>query len=622
VVLVSPEAVNVEPAILVNVNFRDVSDRGTIVPMAGAGMDIQMDAPRQRLYIANYMHDQIEVFSLSSQMFLPPIRVGNRPIAMAMADANTLVVANNGTEAISIVDLEALQEVEQIPMGPIPLNANALFPRSIAASSNAILFSAVPLSQPGVAPAQGSVWQVSRITHAAFPRPNLGFGTVNSAINGRNLFIAPDNGSAIVTVEGNGTVRLYDPIADTFTITRTGVFANNALRGTMSAAPDGSFYVIDNLVFNSVLGPQGAIAPSTVGRPPAAANATLAFGVVSTGDAAIRVQAASPPANPVQSLQRYNMLNLQSDLQISLAEPVLDLNLAQIGQPNFPRLWPPRPVALELGVNNQTQLLRRGMAFYNNDVYALTYSGLSIVSLTPSAGRNPVLSRVTNGASSSGALSPGSVITITGTNLADSATATTIPLPRMLAGVCVTANEVSIPLFSTSPTQIQAQLPPELAAGRFTLTVRSTRLGLASAGSAVTVAPTGPAVFTVLANGVPRAALIHSEDAAMVTPEYPARRDETLLLYATGLGPVDPSVPAGVPGSSNPMSEAVQSIGVSIGGVPYLVTWAGLAPDTVGIYQVNVYVPGAHVSGDDLPVVITVGGVSSPVTNAPTTSIQ
>jgi uncharacterized protein (TIGR03437 family) len=255
-------------------------------------------------------------------------------------------------------------------------------------------------------------------------------------------------------------------------------------------------------------------------------------------------------------------------------------------------------------------------------VYALTYSGLTIVSLTPSAGRNPVLSRVSNGASASGALSPGSVITITGSNLADFATATTIPLPRMLAGVCVTANEVSIPLFSTSPTQIQAQLPPELATGRFTLTVRSTRLGLASAGSAVTVASAGPAVFTVPANGVPRAALLHSEDAAMVTPEYPARRDETLLLYATGLGPVVPAVPAGVPGSSNPMSEAVESIGVSIGGVPYLVTWAGLAPDTVGIYQVNVYVPGAHVSGDDLPVVITVGGVSSPVANAPTTSIH
>src|SRR5207253_5528677 len=116
VALVSPEAVNIEPAILVNLNFRDVSDRGTTIPINGVGVDMLMDAPRQRLYIANYTQDQIDVFSLATQTFLPPIRVGNRPLSMAMADPNTLVVANNGSEAISIVDLDAMQEVEQIPM--------------------------------------------------------------------------------------------------------------------------------------------------------------------------------------------------------------------------------------------------------------------------------------------------------------------------------------------------------------------------------------------------------------------------------------------------------------------------------------------------------------------------
>src|SRR5262249_10008238 len=171
------------------------------------------------------------------------------------AGANSLGVGNNGREGISVGDLNALQEVEQIPMGPIgpiPLNLNPQFPRSIAASSNAILFSTAPLTAPGVAPGNGIMWQLSRITHAAFPRPNLGINTANSTVNGRDVLIAPDSGSAIVSVEGNGTVRLYDPIADTFTITRTAVFANNTLRGTVSAAPDGSYYVVDNQVFNSV----------------------------------------------------------------------------------------------------------------------------------------------------------------------------------------------------------------------------------------------------------------------------------------------------------------------------------------------------------------------------------
>src|SRR5213593_3899989 len=107
IVLVSPEAVNIEPAILVNSNFRDVSDRGTIIPLNGFGVDMQMDNARQRLYIANYSLGQIEVFSLASQTFLSPIRVGNRPLSMAMVNPSTLVVANFGSENFSVVDLDA-----------------------------------------------------------------------------------------------------------------------------------------------------------------------------------------------------------------------------------------------------------------------------------------------------------------------------------------------------------------------------------------------------------------------------------------------------------------------------------------------------------------------------------
>src|SRR6266446_1467044 len=142
VVIVSPEAVNIEPAILVNLNFRDVGDRGTIVPMSGVGVDMQMDAARQRLYVANYTQDQIEVFSLASQTFLSPIRVGNRPLSMAMANPSTLVVANWGSENLSVVDLDSMQEVDEIAMAGLPVNNTPLFPRYIAASANAILFSA------------------------------------------------------------------------------------------------------------------------------------------------------------------------------------------------------------------------------------------------------------------------------------------------------------------------------------------------------------------------------------------------------------------------------------------------------------------------------------------------
>jgi uncharacterized protein (TIGR03437 family) len=53
------------------------------------------------------------------------------------------------------------------------------------------------------------------------------------------------------------------------------------------------------------------------------------------------------------------------------------------------------------------------------------------------------------------------------------ATATTLPAPTVLGGSCVLVDDVAIPLLSTSPTQIMAQLPSTIRAGSNVLEVRS-----------------------------------------------------------------------------------------------------------------------------------------------------
>src|SRR5213593_5102158 len=625
VVLVSPEAVNIEPAILVNSNFRDVSDRGTIIPLNGFGVDMQMDNARQRLYIANYSLGQIEVFSLASQTFLSPIRVGNRPLSMAMVNPSTLVVANFGSENVWGVDLDAMQEVDQISMGPIPLSTDLpLFPRYIAASSNAILFSVSPLPAAGVLPTNGQVWQLSLLTRSAFPRLDLGVGSVN-AIQGRNVLTAAADGSGILIADAGtnmmATLRVYDPIADTFPILRFA--AVSQFRGVAAAGSDGSYYVVENSVFNTVLGSQGALA-SAAGLPLPQAASANAFGVAIANNIAVRVQSGIP-----QSLQRFNLATFQQDTQVSLPELVMDISPAQSGATPTggapPRQWPPRVTALEIGVNNQTQILPHGLVFDgSNNVYLLTWSGLTAVSLVQTGERAPSFqaSGVVNTATRSRRISPGSLISILGSNLADAASASGPPLPRLLGGVCVTANEMAIPLITTSPTQIDAHLPPELAATRVTLTVRSQRMGLVSPGVSVPVSPSSPAVLSIDLNGIKTAGIIHGADFAVVTPDYPAERDETLILYAAGLGPVNPSVAAGEAASADPFSVTTESIQVTIGGRPYPVLWSGLAPGMVGIYQINLYVPGDRVEGDDLPVVISAGGAASATDDAPITAVH
>lgn len=58
------------------------------------------------------------------------------------------------------------------------------------------------------------------------------------------------------------------------------------------------------------------------------------------------------------------------------------------------------------------------------------------------------------------AIAPGSIVTIFGNNLARAtAAATSLPLPKELAGTVVTFEDVAAPLSYVSPDQINAQVP-------------------------------------------------------------------------------------------------------------------------------------------------------------------
>ena len=68
---------------------------------------------------------------------------------------------------------------------------------------------------------------------------------------------------------------------------------------------------------------------------------------------------------------------------------------------------------------------------------------------------------------------PGAFITVNGTNLASPATALTLPPPTQLGGSCVVVDGVALPLISTAPGQISAQLPADIQPGFSILQVRS-----------------------------------------------------------------------------------------------------------------------------------------------------
>ena len=126
--------------------------------------------------------------------------------------------------------------------------------------------------------------------------------------------------------------------------------------------------------------------------------------------------------------------------------------------------------------------------------YALTLSGLSVISLAPAtAGTRPTIASaalgILNASDGSAAISPGSFITITGSNLASSAVASTIPPPTVLGGSCVTFGDIAVPLLQTSSGQIQAQVPATLSAGTQVVEVRSLATAQDSDPVVITVKP-------------------------------------------------------------------------------------------------------------------------------------
>jgi uncharacterized protein (TIGR03437 family) len=75
-----------------------------------------------------------------------------------------------------------------------------------------------------------------------------------------------------------------------------------------------------------------------------------------------------------------------------------------------------------------------------------------------------------------------------------------------------------------------------------------------------------------------------------------------------------------MPSPSNPLA-GTATVSVYFGDPSYsqsgmIVKWSGLVPNMIGLYQVNVTVPGAHMKGDAVPVTLKIGGISSPTTGS------
>ena len=244
-----------------------------------------------------------------------------------------------------------------------------------------------------------------------------------------------------------------------------------------------------------------------------------------------------------------------------------------------------------------------------------------------------------NGASYQAPNPPGSLVVAFGTNLASktlvaSSTPLTMQLQNNADNVSVTINGKSAPMFYVAPAQLSVQIPwAAPTSGSVAIVV--TRNGTQSAPVQIPMGAFSPGIFTVSNNGQGMAWAINGVTGKVAQPAGsiagvanvgPAAVGDHLFLYAVGLGPVNPPIAdghapcplAGCPANAV-LSKTTNTPTVLVGGVQAKVEFSGLAPQFVGVYQVNFQVPAGVPTGNQVSLQVKIGGVNS---NTVTLAIQ
>ncbi|MFB3776606.1 MAG: hypothetical protein ACE141_03315 [Bryobacteraceae bacterium] len=208
------------------------------------------------------------------------------------------------------------------------------------------------------------------------------------------------------------------------------------------------------------------------------------------------------------------------------------------------------------------------------------------------------------------AVAPGSLVSLFGRYLSATAVgAYHAPLPLELSGTTVRFDGIAAPLLFVSPTQVNLQVPWELA-GRPQSVVTVTVKSVAGPPATVSLAQADTGVFAINMPEGGQGAVVDM-NGRLVDERFAAGAGDWVQIYCTGLGPVTNTPASGEAGRDSPLSETALKPTVLVGGTPAAVTYSGLAPGFVGLYQVNARIPAGLAPGPKLPLLVVQNGVLS-----------
>ena len=245
-----------------------------------------------------------------------------------------------------------------------------------------------------------------------------------------------------------------------------------------------------------------------------------------------------------------------------------------------------------IGSNQQFSLI---VGIHSPSTTATSTVWINPIGITNAANYTPI----TN------AYAPGELVDLYGTFGAATKVDGVLPIPTTLSGVQVFVNGRAAPVYLVSQNQISALIPYEIS-GEYFATFQVAVNGSKSNKVTVYADNSAPGIYTLGESGIGAGAILHS-DYSVVTDASPAVPGETVLMFMNGLGTVTPQLADGEAAPDSPLSVSDEASGTSVllnDGVDSparaSISFAGLAPGFVGLYQVNFTVPSSGLANGDV----------------------
>ncbi|MEO7145401.1 MAG: choice-of-anchor V domain-containing protein [Bryobacteraceae bacterium] len=321
-----------------------------------------------------------------------------------------------------------------------------------------------------------------------------------------------------------------------------------------------------------------------------------------------RTSAACPAGKPLEFIEHNNVPYTTGVITVQWTPPATNVG--------------------NVGIYISANAANTPFGLYPTDIGHIYNTGYTLTPATSGGGGTPSISQ--NGVVSAGAfggftsVAPGSWIEIYGTNLAPDTRSWAGSdfngnnAPTSLDGVSVSIGGQAAYVDFISSGQVNAQAPSNVGTGPQQLTV-TTPAGTSDPYN-ITVNVTEPGMLAppqFKVNNKQYAAALLPDGTTFLVPagaiagvaSRPAKPGETIIIYGVGFGAVTPDIPAGQIVQPAPPNSLAQPIQIMFGTTPATLSYKGLAPGYVGLYQFNVVVPAVP-DNNLVPLTFNLGGVA------------